>query len=263
MTVKVLVPISGGKDSQACMKLARQQYPANEVRGLYCDTQFDHPITYAHIERMKDLYGSEIVTVTGGSVPDKVRKYKRFPGGGARHCTEELKIRETRIYCKALAEAQGGFEVWYGMRLAESHERRERYAGKVGDELYAPHEVMRKYPKYLAKLGVMFRLAVLQWTAKDIFGFLDGEHNPLYDEKGPDGELLFDRVGCFPCLAAGDRYKENAFAFGEFGAQQKVIVLKLAKEIGKSIWTSKGGLARNEQPGLFDLEPSVCGVCSI
>jgi 3'-phosphoadenosine 5'-phosphosulfate sulfotransferase (PAPS reductase)/FAD synthetase len=256
VTIKVLVPISGGKDSQSCAKLARMRFPAHEVRGLYCDTQFDHPKTYAHIERMKDLYGIQIDRVCGGSVPDKVRKYKRFPGGGARHCTEELKIRETRIYCKALAEAQGGFEVWYGMRLAESTERRERYAGKVDEDLYAPHEIMRKYPKYLAKLGVFFRLPVLNWTAQDVLDFLDGEENPLYR----DG---FDRVGCFPCLAAGDSYKEKAFAYDEFGAKQKVIAIQLSKEIGKSVFTSKGGIQRNQQTGLFDDEPAPCGVCAI
>jgi 3'-phosphoadenosine 5'-phosphosulfate sulfotransferase (PAPS reductase)/FAD synthetase len=254
--VKVLVPISGGKDSQACMKLALQKHPADQVRGLYCDTMFDHPITHAHIERMKEMYGVRIDTVCGGSVPDKVRKYGRFPGGGARHCTEELKIRETRIYCKALAEEQGGFEVWYGMRLAESTERAERYAGKIDESLYAPHEIMRKYPKYLAKLGVFFRLPVLNWTAADVLAYLNGEENPLYGHG-------FDRVGCFPCLAAGDAYKEKAFAFDEFGAQQKVKVIQLSKEIGKSIWTSKGGLRRNEHPGLFDEEPAACGVCSI
>lgn len=238
------------------MKLARLRFPAHEVRGLYNDTQFDHPLTYAHIERMKELYGVQIDRTSGGSVPEKVRKYGRFPGGGARHCTEELKIRETRIYCKALAEEQGGFEVWYGMRSGESNERRERYAGKIDETLYPPHEIMRKYPKYLHKLGVYFRLPVLNWSARDVLDFLEGEENPLYGHG-------FDRVGCFPCLAAGDSYKERAFAFGEFGAQQKVIVIKLSKEIGKSIWTSKGGTQRNQQDGLFDSDAAPCGVCSI
>lgn len=238
------------------MKLARQTYPASEVRGLHCNTNFDHPITYAHIEKMKEMYECEIDVVCGGSVPEKVLKYGRFPGGGARHCTDELKIRETRIYCKAMAEAQGGFEVWYGMRLAEGTERRERYADKLDDTLYAPHEVMRKYPKYLAKMGVVFRMPILQWSAAEVLDFLEGAENPLYREG-------FDRVGCFPCLAGGDASKERAFAFDQFGAEQKVVVMKLSKDIGKSIWTSKGGWRRNETPGLFDVAPTACGVCSI
>lgn len=247
MTVKILVPISGGKDSQAALKLALQTYPAYEVRGLFCDTQFEHPITYQHVEKLRTLYGPvQIDTVTGGSVMGKVIKYERFPGGGARHCTDELKIRETKIYCKALAEAQGvGFEVWYGMRTAESSERAKRYAGKVCDELYAPHEVIpSKYPKYLAKLGVMFRLCILDWTADEVLEFLVGEENPLYAEG-------FPRVGCFPCLASGDVWKEKAFSHDDFGREQLAKVMVVSARIGKSIWTSKGGQQRNAQCGLM------------
>ena len=247
MTVKILVPISGGKDSQAALKLALQSYPAHEVRGLFCDTQFEHPITYQHVEKLRTLYGPvQIDTVTGGSVLEKALKYKRFPGGGARHCTDELKIRETKIYCKALAEAQGaGFEVWYGMRTAESHERAKRYAGKVCDELYAPHEVIpRKYPKCLAKMGVMFRLCILDWTEADVLEFLAGDENPLYAEG-------FPRVGCFPCLASGDVWKEKAFARDDFGREQLAKVMVVSAQIGKSIWTSKGGQQRNAQCGLM------------
>ena len=251
--VKVLVPISGGKDSQAALKLALQNYEPEEVRGLFCDTQFEHPLTYAHVENLRSLYGGiQIDTVCAGSVESKSIKYGRFPGGGARHCTDELKIQPTKRYCKALAEEQGeGFEVWYGMRSAESDERKKRYAGKVCDEVYAPHEVLKKYPKYLAKLGVMFRLAVLDWTEADVMDYLAGQHNPLYDAG-------FPRVGCFTCLASGDRWKEKAFQHDAFGAQQYAKVIMVSAQIGKSVWTSKGGKARhandNEAPG--------CMLCS-
>lgn len=249
--VKVLVPLSGGKDSQAAFKLALQTHPADQVRGLFCDTQFEHPLTYQHIENLRTLYGPvQIDTVTGGSVLEKTMKYRRFPGGGSRHCTDELKIRETRLYCKALAEQQGGFEVWYGMRLNESAERSKRYAGKIGEDLYPPHEIMpRKYPKYLARMGVQFRLAILEWSEADVFEFLNGEENPLY-------KAGFSRVGCFPCLASGDAWKEKAFTFDEFGRRQYEQVIQVSEQIGKSIWTSKGGKERNEQ------QPP-CAVCSI
>lgn len=238
--VRVLVPISGGKDSQACLKLALEKYSSIEVRALFCDTQWEHKITMAHIKDLRSMYGPiQIDVVTAGSVPDQVRKHKGFPVGGSRFCTEELKIWPTKRYCKALAIEQGqGFEVWYGMRSDESPERRTRYAGKVCDELYPPHEVLAKYPQYLAKLGVMFRLAILEWSTADVFAYLEGRHNTLYD----DG---FDRVGCFPCLAQGDKGKEKAFAYDAIGAARKVIVIKLAEETGKSPWTSKGGIARN------------------
>lgn len=249
MTVKVLVPISGGKDSQACLKLALQTHPAHEVRGLFCDTQFEHPLTYQHVEKLRTLYGPvQIDTVTGGSVLEKCEKYKRFPGGGARFCTEELKIWMTKRYCAELAMRNGSnFEVWYGMRSGESTERKNRYAGKVCDELYAPHDVLPgKYPKYLVRMGVFFRLAILHWMTREVFDFLEGQHNPLYDDD-------FDRVGCFPCLASGDANKEKAFSYDDFGRQQAAKVAIVSAKIGKSIWTSKGGKERNEVCAL------VCG----
>lgn len=125
------------------------------------------------------------------------------------------------------------------MRLQESPERKARYAGKICDELYPPHEVLAKYPKYLAELGVMFRLCLLHWSTREVFDFLEGLHNPLYDDD-------FDRVGCFPCLASGDANKEKSFAYDDFGRQQATKVAIISAKIGKSIWTSKGGKERNE-----------------
>lgn len=241
MSVKILVPVSGGKDSQAVLKLALQHYEADQVRGLFCDTKFEHPETYLHVERLRTMYGDiRIDTVSGGSVIEKSEKYGRFPGGGARHCTDELKIRETRLYCKHLAEQQGGFEVWYGMRCGESAERAARYAGKVCDELYAPHEVLpSKYPKYLGAMGVMFRLAILDWSEQDVIDFVGkSDLNPLYAAG-------FPRVGCFPCLASGDKWKEKAFSHDAFGKEQYQRILIVSERIGKSVWTSKGGKERH------------------
>lgn len=248
--IQCVVPISGGKDSQVCLELALEHFDKSEVRGLFCDTKFEHPLTYGHVARMADLYGVQIDRVCGGSVLEKVLKYERFPGGGARHCTDELKIRETKIYCRELAERQGkGFEVWYGMRSGESSDRARRYASKVSNQLYAPHEVMpRKYPKYLAKMGVMFRLPILDWSEDEVFERLGGMGHPHYSQG-------FGRVGCYPCLAAGDAAKEKAFQHDDFGRQQLAKAQAVADQIGKSIWTSKGGKARNEVAG--------CAVCAI
>lgn len=245
MTVKVLVPISGGKDSQACLELALREHDARDIRGLFCDTQFEHPTTYAHVEWMAGYYGIQVDRVSGGSVLEKSIKYGRFPGGGARHCTDELKIRETKIYCKELAERQGGFEVWYGMRSAESAERERRYAGKINSERYAPHEVMpSKYPKYLGRMGVRFVLPVLDWSKQEIFELLELRANPLYEH--------FDRVGCFPCQAAGDAHKERAYHFDDFGRQQYRTVKLVAQQIGKPMFNSKGGQARD----------ALCSICA-
>lgn len=237
--IKVVVPISGGKDSQLCMQLAIDQVGSEHVRGLFCDTQFEHDTTYSHIQKMREWYGVPIDVVSAGSVPDKVRKHGRFPSGTARFCTDELKIRPTIKYARELAQAQGGFEIWYGMRTEESTDRAKRYKDRVSDELYAPHEYMpSKYPKYLEKLGVMVRLPILDWSKWQVLQEVGDKLNPLYAAG-------FDRVGCFPCLASGDAHKERAFVFDSVGKKHKTIVLQLEMETGKSIWTSKGGSMRN------------------
>lgn len=223
-----------------CLQLAIEHVGHQNVAGLFCDTQFEHPYTYQHIEAMQDWYGVNIERISAGSVPEKVRKYGRFPGSGVRFCTDELKIRPTIRYAKALAESLGhGFEIWYGMRTEESAERAIRYRERVADELYAPHEFMPgKYPKYLAAMGVMVRLPILDWSKWQVLAEVGSRLNPLYTSG-------FDRVGCFPCLAGGDASKERAFGLDETGLKHKVIVLQLEEETGKSIWTSKGGSMRN------------------
>jgi len=239
MTYKIVVPISGGKDSQACLKLALLHHLPDDILGLFCDTKFEHPDTYAHVLRIANLYDVKIVTVNGGDVLSECERYRRFPGGGARHCTDTLKIRESRIFYKAMAEAQGGFEVWYGMRSEESSDRKLRYLEKLPQDLYCPHEIMpRKYPKYLGKMGVRFRLPILDWGKGDVFELLNGEEHPHYAEG-------FDRVDCFPCLMANDKHKAKAFAYDEFGAQQRDRVMDLSRLIGKSVWTSKAGIAEH------------------
>lgn len=253
---KCVVPVSGGKDSQACLKMAINDFGAKNVLGLFCDTKFEHWKTYRHIEAMRKLYGVKIVRICAGSVYDKVIKHGRFPGGGARHCTDELKIKPSKKFYKALAEKQGGFQVYYGMRFDESSERAKRYEFKVHDALYPPHEIMADYPKYLFKMGVTFRLPVLEWAKWEVFDYLQGEENPLY----ADG---FDRVGCFPCLAGGDAWKEKAFAYDATGDRHKKMAMELEQITGKSVFTSKGGCQRNNpaQIGIFD-GPG-CAVCAI
>ena len=41
--IKCIVPVSGGKDSQCCLKLAVDEFGSDQVIGLFCDTKFEHP----------------------------------------------------------------------------------------------------------------------------------------------------------------------------------------------------------------------------
>lgn len=126
LPIDIVVPVSGGKDSQACLKLACQERDSGKrqhVIGLFNDTQFEHPWTYAHVERLSELYNVPIIKTEGSSVEREVLRYGRFPGGGARHCTSELKMNASKKFYRALSLYQRGFEVWYGVRSDESRER--------------------------------------------------------------------------------------------------------------------------------------------
>jgi len=252
MVIKCVVPISGGKDSQVCLSLAVKEFGSEFVVGLFCDTGFEHPITYAHVETLKQLYGVQIIRVSSGTnVLDECVKARRFPSGTSRHCTDNLKIQPTKRWLKSTAEINiQGFEVWYGMRSGESDARAKRYTNKISSDLYQPHEIMRKYPQYLGKMGVRFRLPILDWSTEQVLTYLENKANPLY-------KLGFDRVGCFPCLAGGDASKWKAFDFDDFGKSQYISTVNVSGIINKPIFQSKFG-AR-----LFDERQSGCSVCSI
>lgn len=244
---KIVVPLSGGKDSQSCLKLALDISNRDDILVLFCDTKFEHPITYEHVNNLIEKHNLDFVFLNSGSVADKIKKYKRFPGGGSRHCTDELKIRPTKFFLKEFAKINGGFEVWYGMRLDESKERAERYKHVIDDQLYLPSEIMpSKYPKYLGKLGVRFKLPILDWNDADVFSFLGEDVNPLYS-KG------FDRVGCFPCLAGGEKLQKLAFDFDSTGNKHFQQVIELAEICGRTVFRTKKLQSYNPP----------CAVCSI
>ena len=238
----IVVPVSGGKDSQACLKLAVST--GKKVVGMFNDTKFEHPLTYQHIDRIEIMYGVEIFRINeGGSVFAEVEHWGRFPSQRERFCTKHLKIRPGKRWMESFCKKNGPFEVWYGVRKSESVARKKRYAGHVGEELVAPNDFMDDYPKRMAKNGIMFRLPIIDWSEDDVFEYLAGEENPLYSHG-------FNRVGCFPCQAAGDDQMIKAFTHDEFGRNQWRKVQFLQDKTGaKALRGDVGG--------------NGCSICSI
>ncbi len=50
--VKVIVQFSGGKDSQACLIKACEDFGANNVTAVFCDTRWEHEQTYSHVKEI-------------------------------------------------------------------------------------------------------------------------------------------------------------------------------------------------------------------
>lgn len=57
--------------------------------------------------------------------------------------------------------------------------------------------------------------------------------------------LVLIALDVFHVLRGGDKWKEKAFAFDEVGQQRRIEVLEIGRNIGKNIFTTKGGRFRN------------------
>jgi len=245
----VVVPLSGGKDSQACYEMALQQHGSRNVLALFCDTNFEHKKTYEHVMRLTKH--KPLVRLNAGKVEDVMYKHNRFPHGLSRFCTDELKIRPSKFFYKYFSLERGGFDVWYGIRSDESKQREKRYAGKLSTEKYTPNEFMAsKYTKELGTQGVRIVLPVLEWSAKDIFSFLNGRENPLYREG-------FDRVGCFPCMISGDKYKRKAFTHDDIGNEHYIRMKTVSDALKEPIYSTKSHKQYNAE------ESSGCSFCEM
>jgi len=88
-----ILAFSGGKDSTALIPWAAQNLEV--FRVVFCDTGWEHEITYQYIEMINQrfLRGRLIVLRSGkyDGMMDLVTQRKRIPSVRARFCTEELK----------------------------------------------------------------------------------------------------------------------------------------------------------------------------
>ena len=221
----IIVPVSGGKDSTATLLLALET--GEEVVAVHNNTGWDHPDTYNYLNYLEGSLNLKIHHTffdEAPTMPDIIRKYKRFPFGLGRFCTSEYK---RTAFIRWLNKVEGTGEIWLGLREDESGLRRRKYGGMSPEELHNMDELFpRRYPKKI-KSRFKYKLPVLQWTKEDVFSFITQKgilRNPLYD-KG------FDRVGCFPCLLSSSKTMDKAFK-DPFGLQQLEILRGLEVELG-------------------------------
>lgn len=223
--MKILVSFSGGKDSQACLIQAFKQYGGGNLTAVFCDTGWEHPDTYKHVNDVCLQMGVRLITLKSkyDFVSLAVHK-KRFPSTNARFCTSELKMKPMIDYVLSLKES---CIIIQGIRAGESTARaamEEEYMyfksyfqpNKKGrTENYRSKDVK----EWCSQFDASVLRPIFKWSAQQVIDcILDAgqKPNPLY-YRG------FSRVGCFPCIMC--RHKEIELIAKNRTEMKKILII--------------------------------------
>ncbi len=221
--MKVIVAYSGGKDSQACLIWAALKYGCDKIEAVFCDTNWENPITYQHIISTTLDLGVKLITVKSkkyDGMEDMALKKGRFASTKARFCTEELKSKPFIDY---VLSQDDHCLIIQGIRASESNARALMSKQCTFFKFYyEPYNIDPKtnLPR-IGKNGKRQKPKKHTYRKKEVFKFrskyLDDILRPVFDwdshqvidyiiEKGHKPNLLysqgFSRVGCFPCFMA-------------------------------------------------------------
>jgi len=209
--IKILVAYSGGKDSLAALlwTIKESGFKKENIEAVFCDTGWEHEVTYQHIKETTDKLGVKLVTLRSkkyDGLVDLAVKKKRFPSTKARFCTEELKTKPMIDY---ILECNTHVLVVQGIRADESRSRSlmkkqctyfryyyEPYGkdknGKLKYHTYRKKDVMEFRKNYLDDV----LRPCFEWTGQQVMNYIleaGLKPNPLYYQDAK-------RVGCFPCI---------------------------------------------------------------
>jgi len=200
--MKIIVSFSGGKDSHACLIKAVKEYGADKIEAVFCDTGWEHPETYKHIEYVVKELGVKLTTLRSQyTFLSLAKKKNRFPSTKARFCTEELKIKPMIDWVLQQTESM---IIIQGIRSGESFAR----AAMDAECMYFKHYFQpllsgktysyrkKEIIKWCKKYDASILRPIKDWSAQDVIDCIlnaGQKPNPLY-YKG------FSRVGCFPCI---------------------------------------------------------------
>lgn len=121
--MKVIVSFSGGKDSLASLLWVRNNLTKDFIT-VFCDTGWEHPLTYKYIEEVQEQLGLNLITVKSkkfNGMVDLTKKKSRWPSSQRRFCTSELKTIPMIDYI--LDEVNDDVLIIQGIRAAESAKR--------------------------------------------------------------------------------------------------------------------------------------------
>lgn len=240
--MKTIVTLSGGKDSHATLLWTLENITKNPL-VVFCDTGWEHELTYRHIRYIVEKCGLELITLKSpkyDGMVDLATKKRRWPSTRARFCTIELKTKPMIDF--VLDEMQGHCLIIQGIRSAESANRAKMRAqctffkyyfepygydkkGKPKYHTYRGKEVREYCKKYAADI---LRPA-FDWTGQQVIDYiLDNGHepNPLY-------RMGYKRVGCYPCVMASQR---DILNISRQDAGRIDYIAGLEREIGSSFF---------------------------
>lgn len=142
--MKIIVTFSGGKDSLAALLWVREHITTN-FTTVFCDTGWEHPLTYEYINRIADRLNLDLVTLKSPKYDGMVglaKQKKRWPSTRARFCTQELKTKPCIDY--VLDNVQDNILMIQGIRAAESPNRAAMSKQCTYFKYYSSHTVMIK-----------------------------------------------------------------------------------------------------------------------
>ncbi|MEY8486522.1 phosphoadenosine phosphosulfate reductase family protein [uncultured Parabacteroides sp.] len=216
--MKVLVTFSGGKDSLASLLWVQNNLTKDFVT-VFCDTGWEHPLTYQYIEDISNQLELNLITIRSkkfDGMVDLAQKKLRWPSSQRRFCTSELKTIPMIDY--VLDEINDDILMIQGIRSAESAKRAEMrkqctyfkyYVQPYGKDKHGKD----KFHTYRRKDVLEFRSKhsddllrpVFDWSAQQVIDYiLDNglQPNPLY-------RMGYKRVGCYPCIMASQQDMYN------------------------------------------------------
>lgn len=173
LDLPLVVSVSGGKDSTACMIALREAGLA--FRAVFADTGWEAPETYVYLDTLRSIFGPIDVVRGPETLLERARRGGGFPLRAGRWCTDELKVKPLRSYHDKIGETVSVV----GVRAQESESRRD--LPEIEDSQWWGGWVWRP---------------LIAWSELDVYEAhrrASVPLNPLY-LRG------HDRVGCYPCI---------------------------------------------------------------
>ena len=228
-----------GKNSQATLIWAVEKYGKDKVTAVFCDTKWEHKITYDHIDyviKKLDVAFENLVSKKYDGMLDMAVKKKRFPSTKAKFCTTELKVIPMIDFILSL---QDNVLILQGIRADESESRSkmdtqcrffkyyfqpyqtntmilENFGSKESLSLVQKQKLKKAIDRLaLGKDDPKFH----SYRKKEVFAFcekfVDDIWRPFFNATADDVLSFslnreinvnplyfqgFSRVGCFPCI---------------------------------------------------------------